>query len=111
MRRLLLILFYILLVSTSLFAQNAITLTSPGKNLVFNFKLIHTKPCYSIAFKGKTLIDYSSLGLLFESDSFNNNIQINKPVYRDTAEDYDLITGKTSHVHTQYREVKIPMYN
>src|SRR5205085_5332209 len=42
---------------------------------------------------------------------FAQNIQINKPLYRDTAEDYDLITGKTSHVHTQYREVKISMYN
>src|SRR4051812_14010146 len=111
MRRLLLFTLYILLVSVSLFAQKAITLTSPDKNLVFNFKLIDTRPYYNVAFKGQTLIDYSSLGLLFEKDSFTQKIKIAKPVYRDTTEDYDLITGKISHVHAQYKEVKIPMYN
>ena len=111
MKRLLLFTFYILFVSTSISAQKTITLTSPDRNIVFNFKLIHTKPCYSIAFKSKVLVDYSTLGLLFVKDSFTQNIQLKKPVYRDTTEDYDLITGKTSHVHTPYREVKIPMYN
>src|SRR3954467_13890582 len=109
MKHLLFYLLIIIIFPTSVFAQRAVTLASPDKNLVFNFRLKHTKPFYSIAYKGKTLVDYSTLSLLFEDDSFIQNIQISQPVYRDTTEEYDLITGKTSHVHTQYKEVTIPM--
>src|SRR4051794_27734721 len=111
MKRLLLLLLFTASITYYAFAQNNITLTSPDKNLHFNFKLIHAKPFYSIAFKGNTLVDYSSLSLIFENDSFTQNIHISKPLYRDTTEDYDLIIGKTSHVHTHYTEVSIPMYN
>ena len=104
---------FLLIIGTSFsaFAQKTITLTSPDKNLQFNFRLIHAQPFYSITFKGKTLVDYSALSLLFEKDSFANNIHINQPLYRDTTEDYDLIVGKTSHVHTHYKEISIPMLN
>ncbi len=64
---------------------------------------------YSVAFKGKTIIDNSSLSLKFDKDNFQNNLKIDKTVYHDTTEDYDLIVGKTKHVHTQYKEVTIPV--
>ena len=37
------------------------------------------------------------------------NLAINKPVFRDTSEDYELVTGKTKQVHTHYKEVRIPL--
>lgn len=90
-------------------AQKKISITSPDGNLRFSFKLVNKSMMYSVAFKSKTIIDYSSLGLQFENDNFENNLKMNKPVFRDTTEDYDLVTGKTKHVHTHYKEVKIPL--
>ncbi len=64
---------------------------------------------YSVAYRGKTIVDYSSLSLKFDKDNFDNNLKINKPVFRDTTEDYELIVGKTKQVHTHYKEVTIPV--
>lgn len=94
--------------STQLQSQN-LKITSPNGNLVFNFKLQNSAPYYSVTFKGKTIVDYSSLGLNFDNGNFQNNLKLNKPTYRDTTEDYDLVVGKTSHVHTQYHELTIPL--
>jgi len=64
---------------------------------------------YSVSFKGKTLVDYSSLGLNFDNGNFSNNLKLNKPVYRDTTEDYELVVGKTKKVRSHYKEVSIPL--
>jgi len=90
-------------------AQKKISLTSPDGSISFSFKLVKNSMNYSVAFKQKILIDNSSLGLQFDSDNFANNIKMNKPLYRDTTENYDLVVGKTSHVHTHYKEVMIPL--
>ena len=97
-----------LLLCSPLVAQN-IKLTSPNGNIVFNFKLQTNKATYAVTFKGKTIVDYSSLSLNFENGNFQNNLIINKPVYKDTSEDYELIVGKTKNVHSHYREVIIPL--
>jgi alpha-glucosidase len=90
-------------------AQKNINLSSPDGNINFSFKLINKTMNYSVTFKQKKLIDNSSLGLEFDSDNFANNIKMSKPFYRDTSEDYDLVVGKTSHVHIRYKEVTIPL--
>ena len=90
-------------------AQKNIRLSSPDGNISFSFKLVNKTMNYSVAFKQKKLIDNSFLGLQFDSDNFANNIKIGKPLYRDTTEDYNLVVGKTSHVHTRYKEVTIPL--
>src|SRR5665213_2312696 len=90
-------------------AQKSIRLSSPDGNISFSFKLVNKTMNYSVAFKQKKLIDNSFLGLQFDSDNFANNIKIGKPLYRDTSEDYNLVVGKTSHVHTRYKEVTIPL--
>lgn len=94
--------------SNQLQAQN-LKITSPDGNIVFNFKLINKAPFYSVAFKGKTIVDYSSLSLNFDNGNFEHDLKLNKPIYRDTTEDYDLFAGKASHVHTTYKEVTIPL--
>lgn len=90
-------------------AQKNIHLTSPDGNISFSFKLLNKTMSYSVAFKQKKLINNSSLGLQFENDNFDNNLKMGIPIYRDTSEDYDLVVGKTSHVHTRYKEVTIPL--
>lgn len=96
-------------ITTISFAQKKILLTSPDNNLVFSFKLVNKSMEYSIAFKKKTIVDYSTLSLQFDSDNFDNNLKMHQPVFSDTTEDYDLAVGKTKHVHTHYKEVTIPL--
>ncbi len=107
MKRLLLLTF--VLVSFYSFSQKKIQVSSPDKNLVFNFTLLHSQPAYSISYKSKILINNSTLSLDFDSFSFSKNIKVANPIYRDTTEEYDLITGKTSHVKTHYKEALIPL--
>ena len=102
---------FILLIAVSnfLIAQNKVQLVSPNGSISFSFDLVNTAPAYSVGFKNKILIENSPLSLEFADDDFGKNISLGKPVYKDTTEDYDLVVGKTSHVHTHYKEVKIPL--
>ena len=67
-----------LFLSTSLFAQKNIRVASPDGKIVFLFKLVNTAPAYSVAYNGKTIIDYSVLSLQFDNGSFEKNIKISK---------------------------------
>jgi alpha-glucosidase len=90
-------------------SQKKITLNSPDGNIVYSFRLINKAMEYSVIYKHKKIIDYSSLGLQFDDNNFNTNLSVSKPVFRDTSEDYQLVTGKTKEVHAHYKEVKIPL--
>lgn len=92
-----------------LIAQKKITLTSPDKNLVFNFYNDDGNAAYSVAYKKQVIINKSFLSLEFKDGSFSQNLKTGKPVYYDSTEDYDLFIGKTSHVHDAYKEVIIPL--
>ena len=99
----------IVFVSLNANAQKNIRITSPDGNIAFAFRLDNKMPQYAVTYMGKPIIDYSNLSLVFDDGKFESNLKINKPVYRDTTEDYDLIVGKTSHVHTRYKAVIIPL--
>jgi Glycoside hydrolase 97. len=90
------------------FSQKNIRITSPDGNISISCKLSKSLN-YNVAFKGKTLIENSPVGLQFSDGDFSNNIRFGKPAFRDTTEDYELVVGKSSHVHTHYKEVSIPM--
>jgi alpha-glucosidase len=91
-------------------AQKKIHLSSPDGNIHFSIQVIKGSAIYQVVFKGRTLIDNSELDLVFAEGRLNNRgLLINKPVYRDTTEEYDLVAGKTSHVLTRYKEVTIPL--
>ena len=90
-------------------AQAKVTLSSPDKNIVFSLAVKNKKATYTVAYKGKIILDNSALSLQLNNSSFENNLIINKPVFRDSAEDYTLLTGKASHVHDEYKEVIIPL--
>ncbi len=90
-------------------AQKNIRLTSPNGNIVFNCKLSNKTLVYNVLYKGKTIIDYSSLSLQFDNTSSIINFKINTPVFRDTTESYELIVGKAKLVNTHYKEVSIPI--
>ena len=99
----------VLLVPFLAFAEKDIRVSSPDGNIVFSFSMVNTTPGYRVAYKGRDLIDYSSLSLVFTNGRFEKNIRANKPVYRDTIETYELVLGKTKKVTTHYKELTIPL--
>ena len=90
-------------------AQKQVVLSSPNGQIVYTFKLVNKAPVYSMAFKGKPLVDNSTLGIVFSDGAFDNNLSMLKPVFKDSTEDYNLIVGKTSHVHDEFKQVTIPL--
>ena len=48
-----------------LFAQNKVSVVSPGKELIFRFALVKGHPEYSVIYKDKRLVEHSMLGLTF----------------------------------------------
>ncbi len=104
------ILSFILLLHFQLAAQKNIILSSPSGNLKFSFEVTNGHVFYQLIFKNRLLIGKSELDLVFEGSRLSGNgLRLNKPIFRDTTESYDLIVGKTSHVLTRYKEVRIPL--
>ena len=96
------------ILSTALFAK-PVTLLSPDKNIVFSVDINNKSVNYTLSYKGKSVINSSILSLQFDNANFGNNVKINRPTFKDGIEDYDLVVGKTKHVHDVYREVTIPI--
>ncbi len=90
-------------------AQKKIQLTSPDGGITFTFYNENNHAAYSVAYKKQVIVNKSFLSLQFKDGSFMNDLKAGRPVYEDSSEVYDLITGKTSHVHDDYKEVSIPI--
>jgi alpha-glucosidase len=93
----------------SIVAQKTVLLASPDGAIVFSFKLIHQSAFYSVAYKGKSIIANSSLSLKFSDEDFYGNLRLQKPVFREADEKYELVVGKTKNVNEHYKEVTIPV--
>jgi alpha-glucosidase len=90
--------------------QGKIQLRSPDGNLDFSFQLQQGRAAYQVVFKGKIIVDNSALDLEFPDGGFiDKNVQLLHPVYREAVEDYELVIGKTKHVHAPYKEVTVPI--
>ena len=99
----------IIILSFSVAAQKKVNITSPNGNIHFSLKLQNGAVQYSVAFKKKLLISYSTLSLHFNNGSFKNNLSIGKPRFIDTTERYELVVGKASKVVAHYKAVTIPL--
>lgn len=90
-------------------AQKTIKLPSPDGAIVFSFHLIKGVAVYNVSYKTKQIVNDSKLRLDFSDGNFEDNLRVNKPVYNDSVEDYNLVVGKTKHIHDAYNEVNIPL--
>ena len=98
--------------SFTVIAQKEISVSSPSKNISFSFLLTKDSPIYNISFKGKKIIENSVLGMAFLGrGEFKTSLSTEKPLRRTGVDDYELIVGKTSHVHDIYNELTIPLSN
>lgn len=100
--------FFSALLCSTASAQKNIRLSSPDGRIRFSFSILNKTATYSVSFNGKPLIENSSLNLSFQNGAFRN-YRINKPVYREADEQYELVVGKAKKVHDHYREVLIPL--
>lgn len=104
------VLIFLLSVTMPAFAQKSIRLESPDGHLVFSFRFTGKAPVYQVAYKGKTLIEDSELGLSFQGeDDFGPGLRPAEPRFREAEETYELPVGKARKVRDPYREVTIPM--
>ncbi|MBS1529849.1 MAG: glycoside hydrolase family 97 N-terminal domain-containing protein, partial [Bacteroidetes bacterium] len=101
--------FLILLSVSSAFAS-AITVTSPDKSIVFKLEAGKNGLTYQVTYKGTLLVNNSRLSLSFKGDGeFGPNVKLGQATFKQANEDYDLIVGKTSHVHSLSNEAMVPV--
>ncbi|MEJ7586282.1 MAG: glycoside hydrolase family 97 protein [Ferruginibacter sp.] len=92
------------------FGQKTIRLQSPDHHIVVSFQLTKTSPLYKVEYKGKMLVDNSTLGLAFiEDENFAGGLVAGKPIFRKGDETYDLVIGKSGTVHSRYEELTVPL--
>src|SRR5256885_1615272 len=93
-----------------LVAQKELTLSSPDHRIIFTFRLSDSAPMYKVAYKGKLILNYSTLKFSFaEGGAFGPNLKAGKPVFNEVDETYELVVGKTKNVHSHYRQLIIPL--
>lgn len=104
------VLFSALLISNSaLVAQKKVHLSSPDKNIHFQFELSRSGPSYAVTYKGKKIIAPSALDFRFDNGDFKTNLGLNKPITQKGFEEYELIVGKASKIISSYNELILPL--
>ncbi len=88
-------------------SQKYVTISSPDGNLNFVCRMVDNKPYYDVTYKRQQLIHNGNLGLQMLEADLSKDLIINTALYKDSTEDYSLVTGKTSLVHISYRELEI----
>src|ERR1700740_3738965 len=96
-----LLVFLSMLVASSSFAKQGITVTSPDKKIVSVVDKDQSGLIYRVSYKGQLLVDKSRLSISFkEGGTFGKDITMGKPVFKKMEETYDLIIGKSGKVHS-----------
>ncbi|HTI58601.1 glycoside hydrolase family 97 protein [Mucilaginibacter sp.] len=102
--------FLFIIAAPSAFAAKNVSVTSPDKNIVFRLEAGQDGLVYRVSYKGKVLIDNSRLSISFKNGGeFGKNVTLGKPVFQKMEETYDLIIGRSSHVHSLSNDVMIPL--
>ena len=101
----------LLLSSVLVSAQSSVTVTSPDKNIAMKISSVKGELKYSIAFRSKTVISNSSIGVETKDGYYGRNIRLGKATRNEGVETYDLVVGKTSHVASPWKDALIPIYD
>ena len=85
------------------------SVTSPDKNLSLTLEADSGQATITVRYKGKVLVDKAPVGIDFADGSFGRDVSISHGCMRSVVDDYDLPTGKTSHVHSRSSEMRTTM--
>jgi alpha-glucosidase len=84
------------------FAAKIFTVSSPDTRIKFSLSADKDGLYYTVAFKGALMIDKSRLRLVFkEGGEFGKGIDISAAMPDKLTDDYSLLIGKTSQVHSE----------
>jgi len=96
-----LLIFLLILAFENVSAQRSFTVSSPDKSINFWLSTDQGGITYRVTYKGTLLVDNSRLKISFqEGRAFDHDLQLGKPQLQHLQEDYNLIVGKTSKVHS-----------
>ncbi|RYE19053.1 MAG: glycoside hydrolase family 97 protein, partial [Sphingobacteriaceae bacterium] len=88
-------------ISIKVSAKNNLTVTSPDKNIRFKLQVDQAGLVYQVTYKGIVLLDHSRLNISFQNGgAFTSDIKLNLLQIHHLEENYDLVIGKTSKVHS-----------
>lgn len=88
---------------------------SPDKRVEVAFRLMDqggeaSAPCYSVSFKGKPLVSWSSLGLEFaDSGMLRNDLRIYGVTRASHDSTYPIVAGRTSKARDHYNEATVSL--
>jgi alpha-glucosidase len=88
------------------FDISTLQLMSPDNKIHYEFEIRNGAPGYSISYQGKTLIDFSTISLVFKGDSLMD-VRLEKFTRMDSVERYSLMTGRSDSVNDRFRRLTI----
>jgi len=95
---------------TSAFAKPGFTVNSPDKKITFTVDKDASGVFYTVSYKGELLIGKSRLSLIFkEGGEFGKDITFGNSSSKRVEETYDMVIGKSSHVHSLSNELIVPV--
>ena len=101
---------FLLVVFVSTAFAKTITVTSPDKKITFQLSTVKNSLVYRVSYKSKLLVSDSRLSLSFkEGGEFGHDISIGQPLSRKMEEDYDLVVGRSSHIHSLSNAMIVPV--
>ena len=100
----------LLLFSANAFAKKTITVTSPDAKIKFWLSTDNDGLFYKVEYKGVLMMDNSRMRLVFkEGGAFDHNLEISAAKPERLTEDYELVTGKASKIHSECNRVIVPV--
>jgi len=100
--------FVFLFQSRYLFAGNEFRLTSPDNNIIFSIDIKNGLPAYSVTYRNKSLIEYSTFNLEIDGwGKFRDAFISKPPVFKIVNGTYRLVVGKTGLVKDHYKQLDI----
>ncbi len=95
-----------LLTTVNAFARKTVFITSPDTKIKVWLSTDNNGLYYRVAYKGILMVDTSRMNISFkEGGPFNNNLIFTSATREKLTEDYGLIIGKTSKVHSESNRI------
>jgi alpha-glucosidase len=100
----------LMLISANVFAEKILVVTSPDKQIKFWLSADKDGLFYKVAYKGILMADKSRLKISFkEGGDFDHGLVLSSVKFDRLIDDYTLIAGKASKVHSECNRIIVPV--
>jgi len=82
---------------------------SPDGNLKITLSQPDGQLCFSVEFKGETLLEPSPIGMDFDKAFFGKDLSFKTAKVEKIVDDYTMLTGKASHIHSESNGLKLTL--